>query len=533
MGMTSKNGWMMVGVATVIMSAHGVVTTLEHRIRDVSIETVDVNATVPVGGKIEMSPISGTKLDGLRARTDRRIAEIRATPNMPIPEKANCRYLSERTGDDANDGRTPQTAWKTIARLNREPLPRGSFVLFERGGLYRGGVEARPHVTYTAYGEGPKPRIYGSPENGADPAKWERTENPRVWAYSIGHADVGTLVFDGGAAHAVKVTFRTDRKTGAKTNMVTGRPFRSYRDLDEDRHFWHDYYTNGTGKVYLYSEKNPGERYGSIEFNVKTSGFRVQAHPGITIDNIEVRHVGVHGVSAGGVTRNLMVRNCEFAWIGGSIQSEGMLGREFPTRLGNAVEICGGCEDYTVENCYIWQCYDAGITHQYPLDRADIERSHKRVRYANNVIEKCCYSIEYFLHGAKFPENPSRMEDILIENNLMWDAATGFCQQRRPDTKGGAHIKSWCNGANRATRFLVRNNLCAFSRNELLEMSSGLPNPDGSDSMPTLEGNTFIGYKGQIFGVLNYGKPIWLKYDDSLAGKLDARHTGNLFYIAR
>ena len=476
--------------------------------------------------------ITAGKLDELRRLTDARIAEIRATPNMPVPENAARRYLSEKTGDDAADGLTPQTAWKTVARLNREALPPGACVLFARGGLYRGCVKTCPGVTYTAWGEGPKPRIYGSPENGAAPARWERTDNPRVWAYRIGHDDVGTLVFDGGAAHAIKIVCRTDRATGARTNLYTGKPFGSYRDLDGDLHFWHDYYTNGTGKVYLCSERNPGERFRSIEFNVRTCGFLVRDHANVTIDNIEVRHVGVHGVSAGGVCRGLTVRNCEFAWIGGSIHGEGIFGRDFPTRLGNAVEICGGCEDFTVENCYIWQCYDAGVTHQYPLDRAEVERLHKRVRYAGNVIEKCCYSIEYFLHGARFPENPSRMEDVLIEDNLMWDAATGFCEQRRPDRKGGAHFKSWCNGANRATRFLVRNNLCAFSRNEILEMSSGLPNPDGSDSMPTLTGNTFIGLKGQTFGVLNHGEPIWLQYDGSLPGKLDARHVGNVFYFA-
>ena len=190
----------------------------------------------------------------LRAKADARIAAIRAAPNRAVPADAPKRFLSEK-GDDAADGTTPQTAWKTIARLNREKLAPGTYVLFERGGLYRGCVNAKSGVTYTAYGQGPKPAIYGSPEDGADPAKWERTDNPRVWAYAIGHDDVGTLVFDGGAAHAVKIVIRTDKKTGAKFNKFTGRPFNSYRDLDGDLHFWHDYYKDGTGKLYLCSDR--------------------------------------------------------------------------------------------------------------------------------------------------------------------------------------------------------------------------------------------------------------------------------------
>ena len=118
-----------------------------------------------------------TRLDGLFAR---RIEAIRATPNMDVPSGAPRRYLSPR-GDDAADGLTPATAWRTTGRLNAEKLAPGSFVLFERGGVYRGGVKACEGVTYTACGVGDKPRIYASSWNGADPAKWEKTEAPDIW----------------------------------------------------------------------------------------------------------------------------------------------------------------------------------------------------------------------------------------------------------------------------------------------------------------------------------------------------------------
>lgn len=173
----------------------------------------------------------------LRALADARIAQIRATANRAIPAGAACYYLDAKNGNDAADGRTPQSAWKTTARLAQEKIAPGSYVLYARGGIYRGTAPCRPGVTYTAYGEGPKPCIYGSPADGADPAKWARTDNPNVWAYQLDARDVGTLVFDGGKAHARKVVFRTDRKTGAKFSMVTGRPFNSYRDLDTDLHF--------------------------------------------------------------------------------------------------------------------------------------------------------------------------------------------------------------------------------------------------------------------------------------------------------
>ncbi len=461
-----------------------------------------------------------------RDKAAARIAEIRATPNLVVPEGAATRYLSARTGDDAADGRTPATAWRTAARLAREKIAPGSYVLFERGGVYRGTVKTSPGVTYTAYGEGPKPCIYGSPENGADPAKWTRTGKPNVWAYDIGRRDVGTLVFDDGASHAVKVLIRTDGKTGAGFDLRSGRPFNSWRDLDTDLHFWHDYYGNGTGKVYLCSVRNPGERFKSIEFNVRCHGFAVGGACGVTIDNFTVKYAGAHGVGAG-TCRDLAVRNCEFAWIGGSIQAEGIFGRDHPTRFGNAVEIYGGCENYEVLNCYVWQVYDAAVTQQYDIPGKDGAKrfDQKNVRYANNVFEKCNYSVEYFLTAPK--GNPSRMENFVVEDNLMFDAGVGFCEQR-PDRNEGAHVKSWSSRErNRAKNYVIRRNVFCGSDNMLLQIHSGLKNEDGSSSLPVLTENVFVGRAGQPFGCISDSSGKRLVYGPETQAFVDAFGAGN------
>ncbi len=461
-----------------------------------------------------------------REKATARIAEIRATPNLAVPAGAMKYYISAKTGNDNADGRSPATAWRTAARLAKENIAPGAYVLFERGGVYRGTVKASSGVTYTAYGEGPKPCIYGSPEDGANPGKWTRTDNPNVWAYDIGRRDVGTLVFDDGASHAVKIVIRTDKKTGARFNKFTGRPFNSYRDLDTDLHFWHDYYEKGTGKLYLHSKTNPGERFKSIEFNVKCHGFAVGGACGVTIDNFTVKYVGVHGVGAG-TCRDLAVRNCEFAWIGGSIQAEAIFGRDYPTRLGNAVEIYGGCENYEVTDCYIWQVYDAAVTQQFNIPKKDgVKRyDQKNVRYANNVFEKCNYSVEYFLTAPK--GNWSRMENFVVEDNLMFDAGIGFCEQR-PDRNEGAHIKAWYHGErNRAKNYVVRRNVFCESGDMLLQICSGLKNEDGSSSMPVFTDNVLIGRTGQQLGNISDSTSKRLTYGPETPAFLDKFGKGN------
>lgn len=472
-------------------------------------------------------------LSGFRQMTDRRIAEIRATPNMEIPAGAECRHLSEK-GDDSADGRTPATAWRTTARLDRERLPAGSFVLFERGGVFRGGFRALEGVTYTAYGNGAKPRIYSSPENGADPSKWERTDAANVWRYKIGMADVGTVVFDDGKAHAIKI-LPVYNGNGTFTQQYGGRPFNNgYKDLAEDLHFWHDYsdktdfkpFAKGTGYLYLRSGKNPGERFKSIEFNVKKHGVTVGGANDVHVDNLCIKYVGSHGIGAGTV-KGLRVTNCELGWIGGSIQAERIFGRNWATRYGNAVEIYGGCDGFVVDNCYVYQAYDAGLTQQFNV--GNMTTYQRLVRYSNNVIENCNYSIEYFLSGVR-QGNPSRTEGFVIEDNLMWNAGVGFCRQR-PDGRQAAHIKSWRNNCNRATGYLVRRNLFAYGEDMLVEISSGLANPDGSDSMPVMDGNVFVGTKCQRFGVVNQGNPAERAYDEKIVSALGERFSGNVYSV--
>ena len=490
------------------------------------------------GSFVEISTEAKERIDGLFVR---RIESIRDTPNMTVPQEAPKRYLSYR-GDDAADGLSPNTAWRTIERLNREKISAGMFVLFERGGLYRGSVKTCPGVTYTAYGKGPKPLITVSPMDGADPEKWEKTDAKDVWRCQIGTDDVGVIVFDGGVAHAIKIVpvYNAD---GTFAQQYSGKAFNAgYADLEGDLHFWHDYsaktkfqpHAKGSGYVYLKSKKNPGLRFKSIEFGIKRYAFKVGRNDDVTVDNISVMYVGAHGVGAN-TMKNLKVANCTFAWIGGSIQAEDLFGRNAPVRYGNAVEIWGGFENFTVENCYVRDVYDAAVTHQFGLgSRKDDKPVYmKNVRYLRNVIERCNYSIEFFLSGIKDgATEPSRMENVVFERNLMRDAATGFCRQR-PDAGEGAHIKSWRftggSDRNRASGFAVKNNVFYRSGDMLVEISSGLFNPDGTDSMPEMTGNVFIGEKRQRFGVLNQGKAVELKYDGRDLAKLGGRYSGNVF----
>ena len=92
----------------------------------------------------------------------------------------------------------PETAWATIDRLNGAELNDGDAVFFRRGDVWRAAqVESRPGVTYSAYGEGEKPGLYGSAENGGGAEKWslwyEGEDGRKIWVYYRPMLDCGAI----------------------------------------------------------------------------------------------------------------------------------------------------------------------------------------------------------------------------------------------------------------------------------------------------------------------------------------------------
>ena len=417
-------------------------------------------------------------IKSLRKVTDERIEDILTSPNLTIPSGAKVYYVSN-SGSDSNDGLTPQTAWASLSKASsvsgnkRTP----TYVLFERGGLWRGQLTAASYVTYSAYGTGDKPKIYASPFNGGgseNVGKWvEYSKN--IWTYTSSQLkeDIGALIFD-------------DSSYASKKMSIKG--------VTADLDFYHDY---SRGVVYLYSTSNPASRFKSIEFNIRQH--IVVAKSYVTVDNLCLKFGGWHGVRSGNAY-GLTVQNCEFGWIGGSIQNPGA----DDTRLGNAVEIWGYCGDFTVVNNYIYQIYDAGITQQITL-RDNNERKQENVLYSGNVIENCNYSIEYWITSTN--SNPSYIDTFLIEDNLMWYAGHGLCETRS-DKANACHIQGWrFFDRNRATNFVIRENVMIDSLNQIINVYTTQVNKDGSSSMPMLNNNIMLNKAKGQFGIILQGEP--------------------------
>ena len=457
------------------------------------------------------APILLPEIDALAERRKKEILE--AKDEIEIK---GIKYFVSEAGDDSLDGLSDATAWRSLARVREAKLMPGDGVLFRRGDTFRGWLIASPGVTYAAYGEGEKPKLFGWDKNLADEALWtlvEGTEN--IWRYGERVLDPGTLVFNDGERHSRKlIPSYINGRFVCRDDESRAFDMRDQMTEDLDL-YWHfeDKLTekesrgktfpipevvDAEGEIYLRSDEgNPAKRFSSIEALTRRAMFRVGDAPNVRIDNICMKYIGLHAVAAGGHVVGLHVTNCEIGWIGGTIQHYYGTDPNYPegdrgtvTRFGNGVEIYGGCEDYEVSNCYIYQVYDAGITHQ--ITSFGKKTVMDGVLYRGNLVERCVYSVEYFLEIE--PEgNDSYMKNIVMKDNILRYAGEGWGQQRH-NKHTPSHIKGW-SYVNTASDYVVEDNVfdrCAYRLLHLVAKDI--------ESCPKMSGNTYVQYRGGMLG---------------------------------
>ena len=359
---------------------------------------------------------------------------------------AGITYYVSNSGNDGNSGTSSGTPWSTLNKVNSFSLKTGDVVLFERGGLFRGQLRPKSNVSYGAYGTGKKPCIYSSAKNYKN-ADWVNSGSS-IWVCQDKFlTDVGIIVFNNGD------------KAGVKES--------SLGSLKENYHYYHNRSDN---LVYLYcSGSSPSSSFDSIEIGEDKHIIYIPNNgSNITIENLCLKYGGAHGIYGDGI-KNVTIRGCELAWIGGSMHVAG-------ERYGNGIENWENADNFTIEYCHLYQIYDAAMSHQ-----GTVAATMNNIQFKNNLVEYCTYSIEYFQRD----EN-GIMSNILYENNIMRFAGYGWGHQR-PDKEDESIIKSW-NHYNKSVNFIIRNNILDTSRYDLFNIRS----KSGDMYLPTVDGNTYI-----------------------------------------
>ena len=169
----------------------------------------------------------------------------------------------------------------------------------------------------------------------------------------------------------------------------------------------------------------------------------------IIIEDLSFQNSGVHGYHETGAS-NVIIRNCEFANIGGAVWD-----RSIRIRVGNAVEFWDGANDILVEDCQFREIYDAGVTHQ----GGGVKNVPERIRFNNNLFINC---------GFAAYESREPSQEIFFEYNTCVNAGGGSSMQgeetlRRSEIYPhpvGHHVFMWrIEKGTQPGRVYIRNNI--------------------------------------------------------------------------
>lgn len=339
-------------------------------------------------------------------------------------------YVSEK-GDDSNDGLTPETAFKTVSKVDSLKLEQNDTVLFERGSVFRlsDKLWLCPCTNYGAYGEGEKPKFYGSLRDYADPLIWSVTDNPNVWCLKLEAKESKN--------RAALTTFNNDTYIGEWK-------FRR-EELLKDGDFYHDI---ENGIYYLYFEGgNPGEYFDNIEISTVIVALRASFIKKVHIDNICFKYF-TFGAMLLGECDDITVTNCELGWLGGAIFS--MRG-EKPLRYGNGMEFWHDCRDITVRDCWVYQVFDAAMTFQ---GSGETIARFDNIHFDNNLIEYCSMNIEYWV-GSGGGADESHIKDITYKGDIIRMSGYGWGGIYRWDTEDQALLLGWNRLYEDLTNFVI------------------------------------------------------------------------------
>ena len=392
------------------------------------------NTAVVTSGAVT---VAGTDKSSMLAAAVYRKASI--LNDTSAPTIAGTTYYVSNGGSDSNDGKTPQTAWATLNKVNGASLKAGDGVLFERGGVFRGYLIAQTGVTYAAYGTGAKPTISGSPENGAGAGKWslygETPDGGKVWVYYRDMVDCGTIVFNGGASCADK---QTPKWSGSGFVNDNGGVYDVRSELKYDLSFfspadsllrgiagvgsfrlYEEKYVGTSGKLYLRCDKgNPGEVFDSIEFSavVRGAGHGLVAveTSGVIFNNLHITCNGDSGVMGGD---GAVVQNCDIDYMGGCVWG---IDNGETIRAGDAFTVAGPMK---IENCYIHDNADNGVTIECAAGGESTEDLRNK-KMSDITVSGCLFERNYNgVHLMCFTSDMKaagvQFRDILIEDNII------------------------------------------------------------------------------------------------------------------
>jgi parallel beta-helix repeat protein len=182
-------------------------------------------------------------------------------------------YVDSLKGDDANRGTTPDSPWRSLAKVNSFKFAPGDILLLRRGSLWREQLDfpssgsAEAPITIDAFGDGEQPVISGT--DLVEATSWTQSSDTesQIWKVHVS-PQPNVVLFDGSKGH---------RKTSAAEIIAP---------LE---------WSWNSGTLYVFSPSNPAVAFihPGVEAGVRPSGLNLTG-----ISNVLVKNIAISGANA-------------------------------------------------------------------------------------------------------------------------------------------------------------------------------------------------------------------------------------------
>ncbi|MBI4654718.1 MAG: right-handed parallel beta-helix repeat-containing protein [Nitrospirae bacterium] len=363
----------------------------------------------------------------------------------------------------------------------------GDSILFQRGETWRRGrltIQSGSEsgsITYGAYGTGPKPLFLGSAIRNLTSDWVDRGGN--IWEAVT--SDTYTLPFDVG------------NLIMSEEPQIVGWKVATKPELTTQGKFWYGITTDGLrNTVWMYSTSNPATYYnGNIEIAMQYAShymFDTSSKSYVIFENLFLKYAGSGVAIGGGSTHHIIIRDCDFSYIGGGYQYGAV-------RFGNGVQFWDNANNNIVERNTFDNIYDAAVTNQGDaIGDGTNGTGVFNIYIRNNIITNSEFSFEYWAG----PRATAFIKNIYFENNTCLYAGGGWGHSQRPDPNG-RHLMFYNFDANYVSDFYVRNNIFYEATESAIRLDEGSSAPNNL----SLDYNCYYGTSGNL--------ALWSKWTGS------------------
>lgn len=420
-------------------------------------------------------------------------------------------YYVSNSGDDQNDGLSLETPWATLEKVAQTPLSYGDAVFFKRGDKWYGRLVMQNGVTYSAYGEGPKPILTGCPLNSNYPEMWslyaETPDGGKIWKYAEPMGDIGIILLNGGEMVARKAYPVWDGKGYTNTKGE------SYIVEDElaDLMFFSELELTGEaaqigytinqdeveifGSLYLRCDAgNPGEIYNSIEMSMLPAGTLKSENGWNAVDNLHFRGYTERGIDC---SNDIVCQNCEVEWCGGHVSryQNSIYGNHItPFVSGGGMLLFGS--NLIGRNNYIHDCENKGIAvviNGMGENTAWLKRIN--ILAEGNVVEHCGSSTYMMIEFVQ-PDSVWSFEDIRFVGNYFINGGYGWRQRNFLELESDGNQLIKFNNVRPTGEVIFEENLFYRAAGALIDCHG--EDLQNEAVMPIMQGNVYVQDKGQV-----------------------------------